>query len=1119
MFMAWWRSVLTKLVNRKSASKRRRRRLKGSHESSYRIWFEPLEDRMAPAAHAFTWVGGTSTGWTTLANWTEDGGAAADYPGHVTEADTVLFNSNPTYQPTLAADVNIASITFQSGNITIGGSNTITLSASPGIVGNATSATTDTISAKIALGINQNWNVSSPNSLTVSGNVSGAFNLTANGTGQTTISGILGTGAGTVTNSGAGTLTLSGANTFTGAVSITAGTIQAANANTALGNNTVTLSTNTKLQLAGGIALSNAIASTTTSTIESVTGNNTLSGQVSLTLSNPTNVTMQADQSANLIMSNVIGAAHTNGCLTFAGGGNITFTPGATSFSTGAGNGVYLNDIGTGTVNITAPLYGTAATPVATINAGGTVMFTGTGALNSTTAGCIASNVTNNGSLVFGNSTTTGNQTASGVISGSGNVTQGGTGTLTLSNTNTYTGSTIIGGTGTLAYNADTNFGNTTSGNAGSIIFNANGTLALGGSFSTIRNITVSANVTGSITGAYTLTDNTGTITVNSGAIFAPSANVTLAGNGTLTGNGTAKVTHTGNASGDLTNQYASTLTRTLTNLTMNFAGAANQTVDALTYGSLSFSNSGCTANTTGNATVNGNLTVNASGNFTAASTSTITMGNGTISNSGTLAFQNLTIAGNVAVAAAGNITVAGTVNVNSGGTLNGSGTANQGYITVSGLTTINSSGTIASGGVSNAIILSGGLTLQGSSTSAFTLNAPTGNSSPLINVNGGTFAVNANNTITLIAGTGFGQGTYDLFQYTGSTDPTITNFTPTTGQINGFSYQIQDNTTNHEIDLVVSSPATTTTVTSAPNPSVYGQSVTFTATVTGSGTPTGTVTFKDGSTSLGTASLPGSGTCTFSTTSLTAATHTITANYGGNAAFGGSTGTLTGGQTVSQASTTTTVTASSGGISVFGQTVTFTATVTVTPPGGRADGYGDVPGQQHIDRDRSCQQRHGNIYDQCAAVDSGDAHHHCQLRGRHEFQRQHHDAEFPADGESGEHDDDGDIVDRQHVGVWPERDVHGDGESAVRGDAVGWHGDVPGQRHVDRHGLIERQRHVDLDARLLPGGGNLPDHGDLRRGGRREFLGQHIGGLQPDGDQGEHEHDDHFVGKFDLWR
>ena len=122
---------------------------------------------------------------------------------------------------------------------------------------------------------------------------------------------------------------------------------------------------------------------------------------------------------------------------------------------------------------------------------------------------------------------------------------------------------------------------------------------------------------------------------------------------------------------------------------------------------------------------------------------------------------------------------MAGNVTVN--GTLNGSGTANQGCITVIGLTTVNSGGNIASGGVTGVFVLNGGLTLQGNSTSAFTLNAPTGNGSPLINVSGGNFTVNANNTITLTKGTSFGQGTYDLFQYTG-TDPGTANFTPTSG-------------------------------------------------------------------------------------------------------------------------------------------------------------------------------------------------------------------------------------------------------------------------------------------------------------------------------------------------
>jgi hypothetical protein len=64
---------------------------------------------------------------------------------------------------------------------------------------------------------------------------------------------------------------------------------------------------------------------------------------------------------------------------------------------------------------------------------------------------------------------------------------------------------------------------------------------------------------------------------------------------------------------------------------------------------------------------------------------------------------------------------------------------------------------------------------------------------------------------------------------------------------------------------------------------------VTFTATVIGSGaTPTGTVTFKDGSTAMsGCASLAlASGTATCSTAGLSVGSHSITASYSGDASY-----------------------------------------------------------------------------------------------------------------------------------------------------------------------------------------------------------------------------------------
>jgi hypothetical protein len=50
---------------------------------------------------------------------------------------------------------------------------------------------------------------------------------------------------------------------------------------------------------------------------------------------------------------------------------------------------------------------------------------------------------------------------------------------------------------------------------------------------------------------------------------------------------------------------------------------------------------------------------------------------------------------------------------------------------------------------------------------------------------------------------------------------------------------------------LAAAQTSTTTTLTTSGTPSVYGTAITLTATVTGSSTPTGTVSFKNGATTL----------------------------------------------------------------------------------------------------------------------------------------------------------------------------------------------------------------------------------------------------------------------------
>jgi Bacterial Ig-like domain (group 3)/Beta-propeller repeat len=90
---------------------------------------------------------------------------------------------------------------------------------------------------------------------------------------------------------------------------------------------------------------------------------------------------------------------------------------------------------------------------------------------------------------------------------------------------------------------------------------------------------------------------------------------------------------------------------------------------------------------------------------------------------------------------------------------------------------------------------------------------------------------------------------------------------------------------------------ATTTTLTASPTTATAGTAINFTATVAesgGSSVPTGTVTFKDGSTTLGSMTLNGTGVAVFSTSTLAAGAHSITAAYGGDAANTASTSTAT---------------------------------------------------------------------------------------------------------------------------------------------------------------------------------------------------------------------------------
>ncbi len=121
------------------------------------------------------------------------------------------------------------------------------------------------------------------------------------------------------------------------------------------------------------------------------------------------------------------------------------------------------------------------------------------------------------------------------------------------------------------------------------------------------------------------------------------------------------------------------------------------------------------------------------------------------------------------------------------------------------------------------------------------------------------------------------------------------------------------------------------TTLTVSPNPAEYGQAITFKANVKGSGTeiPTGTVTFFDGTATLGKASLDANGNATLTVPYLAVLTYNISATYNGGGNIAPSTTAAPTTLDVALASTTTSFTVSTlTNPPTFNQVITFTAKV-----------------------------------------------------------------------------------------------------------------------------------------------------------------------------------------------
>lgn len=126
--------------------------------------------------------------------------------------------------------------------------------------------------------------------------------------------------------------------------------------------------------------------------------------------------------------------------------------------------------------------------------------------------------------------------------------------------------------------------------------------------------------------------------------------------------------------------------------------------------------------------------------------------------------------------------------------------------------------------------------------------------------------------------------------------------------------------------------PSTVALTTSAPGSTEFGVAVPLTAVVTStSGTPTGPVTFKDGSAVIGSVNLDGAGTATLSTLTLAVGSHSITATYGGDATHGNAVSSPISHTVTKAASKIVLITSNTP--APVGFNVTFTATVSAVTP------------------------------------------------------------------------------------------------------------------------------------------------------------------------------------------
>ena len=677
-------------------------------------------------------------GGTTISGGTlqiGNGGTTGSITGDVVNNGTLAFNRSD--------DVTFAGLISGNGGLTKLGANTLILTSD-----NSYSGLTTISGGTLQLG-------NGGTTGSIAGNVVNngvlAFNRSDNVTFGGDISGI-----GSIAYLGSGTVTLTGTNTSTGATVLGGGVVQVGSGG-ALGAGDVVFAGGTLQATASFTVTQPVILNTGGGTVDSagntvtfsapVTGSGglTKAGTGSLVLEGDNNYTGGTTITGGTLQ---LGTGGTTGSIT----GNV-LNDGALAFN--RSDVVTFGGAISGTGSVQQAGTGTTILTGANTYSGGTTVTAGI--LQGTTTS-LQGAIANNAAVVFDQAT---NGTYAGIMSGSGGLTKSGTGNVTLAGANTYSGgTTVTGGTltgtttslqGAITNNATVVFDQATNGTyagamsgTGGLMKSGTGNVTLSGANSYSGGTTVAG---GTLTG--TTASLQGAIANNAAVVFDQSTNGTYAGimsgTGGLTKSGTGNVTLSGaNTYSGGTTVTGGTLTGTTTSLqgaiANNAAVVFDQATDG-TYAGVMSGTGGLTNSGTGNVTLSGANSYSGGTTVTGGTlTGTTTSLQGAIANNATVVFDQATdgtYAG--AMSGTGGLTKTGTGNVilsgantYSGGTtvsegvLQGTTTSLQGNIVNNSLVVIDQStngtyagnmsgtGTFTKTGSGGTLILSGANTYSG---------------------------------------------------------------------------------------------------------------------------------------------------------------------------------------------------------------------------------------------------------------------------------------------------------------------------------------------------------------------------------------------------------------------